>query len=54
MVPRCKTSKRLSLAIAFIGLVLAGITVATALEAAKRSFDQNIDASVLLEARSGQ
>lgn len=41
ITPKRKTSKLLSLAIAFIGLILAGITVAIALEAAKQAFEKN-------------
>jgi len=41
LIPKRKTSKLLSLVIAFIGLILAGITVAIALEAAKQAFEKN-------------
>ncbi len=41
ITPKRKASKLLSLVIAFIGLILAGITVAIALEAAKQSFEKN-------------
>jgi len=43
IVPKKHSAKLLSLAIAFIGLILTGITVAIALEAAKQAFDRNIN-----------
>lgn len=47
ITPSKTSTKLLSLVIAFIGLILGGISVSIALEAAKISFEKNYDMSLV-------
>ena len=49
ITPVKKISKLFSLAIAFIGLILGGITVSIALEAAKLSFEKYGDSQAVVQ-----
>ena len=47
--PKQKTSKSLSIVIAFSGLILSGITVAMAIDAATKAFSEFGDESAVLQ-----